>query len=155
MAGNSSRGLERSLQALVIGTHRAAKSREELLGWLRMQEMHQVIQIEVSGTAADDQAPATTDIDVRFIYPFVYAPGQSDLQLTVPMFTFGVELTKVTGHIITPQVIGWDKTNKQTVKGATLRIRVVNSAEDVEAFAGVIHVMFTGLVLPNEDDGDG
>lgn len=153
-ANRPSGALARSLAHLTVGQAQAREAREAQLAYTKLGEMEQQLQVEIAGEV--NSTISTTQQNVLWPYPFVYAPGQRDSSLQNPQFTFGIEIVSGFGVIILPTVTGWTRSPEGFFIGASVGIQAwLPNARKKHRFSAVLHATFTGYGAPQMDETDG
>jgi hypothetical protein len=154
MMGRPGRQLARSLTALTIGTVKAQEARERELGPLRLQELTQEVQVPLTGKATE--TPGSETVNVKWPYPFVYAPAQRDSPLENPHFSFGVEsLSPSAPAIVIPQVTRWLRSEEGFAVGAAVLLTAwLPGASAPTDYRSLVHLTFTGYGAPIAEEDD-
>lgn len=156
--GGGGDALGRSLRALTLGTLQAYSARQADYDANGLGEVDQQFQIDVSGTATTESK--WQELDVIFDSPFVQSPyedRQEALPFEMPLFTYGVVVTKGSRLVVICNVIQWHA-DGDYVGGAKLEVGVFRPAGGggVGEFKAQLHLNFEGWggTNPPEPDAD-
>lgn len=143
--------LERSLAALTIGVHQAARTRRRALLDTETGPTRQLVQVPLSGQASSGWG--YTSEQVKWEQPFLYAPGQWLVPFATPHFEPGFHVIGSGGQLLLLQahVIGWKVLDEGWTVGATIQFAsCAPNASAAVAFSAVAHLTFTGYATPAE-----
>lgn len=140
-------------RALTLEPIEGVNRRQARKAWDKLGEIEQQIRLTVSGTA--DELPAWAGVTIEFDVEFVNAIHQRYSNLTLPIFTFGVEQTQLGTPVFLTATVkgsggdGWVVDDRDVVSGATVYVGCVNPGEPL-AFTGYIDCAFQGYGAPAE-----
>lgn len=157
-AGVKTNALQRSLQAITIGSIEATHKRRDEYADAALQEIDQQFQVPISGTATPGEVAAGI-IDCEFAAAMIDAYDERQAPFTAPTFTSGFVLTSPEPVILTAAVQRWFVRDEAYYYGARVRVFVWTPPIDwllrqPAKFAGELHMNFQGYGMPVVDEPD-
>lgn len=147
--------LARSLAALTIGVQAQQEKREEKLAPTRLGNLVQAVQTPIKGEVG--AKPVSTEVTVKWPYPFLYAPAQTNSNLRLPHFAPGIELLDLPPApvIIIPQLHRWLRNDDEWTLGCVVGLTCWGpGAPKKFKFSAMLHTTISGYGAPTEDEDE-
>lgn len=153
VGGVTTHRIQRSIEALTIGAHRAVKARDEQQELLKGQEIEQQYKVDLVGNAGVRGVYEV--IEITFDEEFWPATDRRDSTFEEPHFTYGFEMQSADPVILTASIKSWHRGKEGVVTGADVWIgSVAPGVKTVVKFKGKLHVRFQGYAQPYIEDDD-
>lgn len=137
--------LERALASITIGVEESRAERDRQVAHSGGHEMEQQIRVPIAGKAGNGWGFA--EVQVSFLYPFLWMPLQRGAPFDTPHFSYGIDHKGNPGLVVNAAVLQWGTDDSNHVVGATIQIGVsapmLAEAEE-QSFSAVAHLTFQG-----------
>lgn len=149
--------LQRSLQAITIGSRQAERKLDAELAPLRGGDMTQVIHVPLKGKAGAKLR--STEMTVGLPHKFLtkILVDEDDVEPLTPTFTYGYELLSDAAVAFDAVVRDWIQDDSGLIESVRVRLSAYSPGAEPTtrlSFNAMAHLAFTGFAAPEGDDDD-